>query len=117
MCELEEDLIKRILLKNYFYFNFNERKRILDMCFDISSDDFNKFFDKKYNCLIKNFEEYLSNNKSIILGGFINFRIKNAIQKGENYEQLQNQYKMRAGGIYAGKWGAEANSHYPVHDF
>ena len=74
--ELEESFIKKLILKNYFYFDFNERKHIVDMCFDIFTDDFNLYFDKKYNCLINDFESYLKNNKSIILDGFLNFRIK-----------------------------------------
>ena len=74
--ELEEKFLKQIILKNYFYFNYNERKHILDMCYDIFTDDFNTYFDKKYNCLIYNFEDYLTTNKSIVLTGFMNFRIK-----------------------------------------
>ena len=77
--ELEESFIKKLILKNYFYFDFNERKHIVDMCFDIFTDDFNLYFDKKYNCLINDFESYLKNNKSIILDGFLNFRIKDYI--------------------------------------
>lgn len=82
--ELEENFLKRLILKNYFYFNFNERKHILDMCFDIFADDFNYYFDKKYNCLINDFQNYLNNNKSIILSGFINFRIKDYLLILEN---------------------------------
>lgn len=74
--ELEENFLKNLILKNYFYFNFDERTHILDMCFDIFTDDFNTYFDKKYNCLINDFESYLTTNKSIVLTGFINFRIK-----------------------------------------
>lgn len=74
--ELEESFIKKLIFKNYFYFDFNERKHIVEMCFDIFTDDFNLYFDKKYNCLINDFESYLKNNKSIILDGFLNFRIK-----------------------------------------
>lgn len=74
--ELEETFLKKIILKNYFYFNYDERKHILDMCFDVFADDFNTYFDKKYNCLINDFENYLTINKSIVLTGFINFRIK-----------------------------------------
>lgn len=77
--ELEESFIKKLILKNYFYFDFNERKHIVEMCFDIFTDDFNLYFDKKYNCLINDFESYLKNNKSIILDGFLNFRIKDYI--------------------------------------
>ena len=75
--ELEEKFLKNIIQKNYFYFNSNEKKQILDLCFDTFSNDFNTYFDKKYNCLISDFESYLKNNKSIVLTGFINFRIKN----------------------------------------
>lgn len=82
--ELEESLLKNILLKNYFYFNLNERKRILEMCFDIFSDDFNKYFDKKYNCLIRCFSNYLNTNKNLVLSGFINFRIKEYLLILEN---------------------------------
>lgn len=82
--EIEEILIKNILKKNYFYFNSNERKRILDMCFEIFTNDFNKYFDEKYNCLINIFESYLSINKSIVLYGFINFRLKKYLLILEN---------------------------------
>ena len=75
--ELEESFLKMILLKNYFYFNSTEMKHILELCYEIFSDDFNTYFDKKHNILIDSFENYLVNNKSIILTGFINFRIKN----------------------------------------
>lgn len=77
--ELEESFLKMILLKNYFYFNSTEMKHILELCYEIFSDDFNTYFDKKYNLLIESFENYLVTNKSIILTGFINFRIKNYI--------------------------------------
>lgn len=74
--ELEEQFLKNIIHKNYFYFNSEEKKQILDICFDTFSSDFNTYFDKKYNCLITDFESYLTDNKSIVLTGFINFRIK-----------------------------------------
>ena len=48
--ELEEKFIKQLLLKNYFYFDSNERKHITEKCFEIFTDDFNLYFDKKYNC-------------------------------------------------------------------
>ena len=75
--ELEESFLKMILLKKYFYFNSTEMKHILELCYEIFSDDFNTYFDKKHNLLIDSFENYLITNKSIILTGFINFRIKN----------------------------------------
>lgn len=74
--ELENDLLNKILIQNYFYFDSNERNKILDICFDIIADNFTEIFDKKFNSLLNSFFDFLSNNKSIILNGFINFRIK-----------------------------------------
>lgn len=82
--ELEENILKKLILKNYFYFEALERKKILEICFEIFSDDFNKYFNDKYNCLIDDFSSYLTVNKSIILTGFINFRIKDYIKILEN---------------------------------
>lgn len=82
--ELEEIFLKNILLKNYFYFDSNERKRIIEICFDIFTDDFNECFDKKYNCLVKDFVNYLNQNSSIVLTGFINFRVKDYLMILEN---------------------------------
>lgn len=82
--EIEENLLKKIINQNYFYFEALEKKKILNMCFEIFTDDFNKYFDTKYSNLIKSFSSYLSDNKSIILFGFINFRIKDYIKILEN---------------------------------
>lgn len=73
--EFENDLLNRILMQNYFYFDTKERDKILNICFDITIDDFNSIFEKKLNTLSKIFFEYLCNCKSIVLTGFINFRI------------------------------------------
>jgi len=74
--EVETELLNRILIQNYFYFDANEKNKILDICYDITAEDFTTIFDKKYNSLFQSFFNFLSNNKSIILNGFINFRIK-----------------------------------------
>lgn len=73
--EYENDLLKRIIMQNYFYFDTTERNKILDICFDITIDGFNSIFEKKLNTLTNIFFEYLCNCKSIVLTGFINFRI------------------------------------------
>ena len=41
------------------------------------SDDFGDSFDKKFNVLYDIFYDFLSSNKSIVLNGFVNFRLKN----------------------------------------
>lgn len=74
--ELEENLLKRLLLQNYFYFDCEERNKILAICFDLMVDDFSKLFDQKFNLLYASFYDFLSSHKSIILNGFVNFRLK-----------------------------------------
>jgi len=74
--EIEESLLKRLIIQNYFYFDIHERNKILSTCFNIMSDDFTKLFDKKFKILHDNFYNYFSDEKTIILNGFINFRLK-----------------------------------------
>lgn len=74
--ELEETLLKRLIMQNYFYFDANERDKILAICFDIMADDFTNLFDEKFKILYDIFYSFLSTHKSIILNGFVNFRLK-----------------------------------------
>ncbi len=74
--ELEENFINTIILQNYFYFDSIERNQILNFCFDINAKDFSIIFDKKFQSLFNSFYEYISSNKSLVLKGFTNFRIK-----------------------------------------
>lgn len=73
--EIEESLFKNLINKNYFYFDCNERNQILNLCFDINANDFSAIFDKKFRILFECFNSFLSENKTLILQGFINFRI------------------------------------------
>lgn len=82
--ELEPYLLERIIKANYFYFDFNERKQILELCFEMTGNDFYDTFDKKLNSLFNSFYEFLLKNKSIVLHGFINFRIKNYLEILDN---------------------------------
>lgn len=74
--ELEENFINKIILEYYFYFDCNERKDILNLCFDIMSNDFSDIFDKKFKLLYNVFYNFLLDNKSLYLQGFTNFRLK-----------------------------------------
>lgn len=82
--ELEETLLKRLIVQNYFYFDRNERDKILSICFNIMADDFTNLFDKKLKILHDIFYEFLSTHKSIILNGFINFRLKDYLSLLDN---------------------------------
>lgn len=74
--ELEEDFIYNILIENYFYFNFNERKQIMDICFDIMAEDISFEYNKKFKILYNIFFDYLIENTKLYLTGFTTFRLK-----------------------------------------
>lgn len=74
--ELEEDLLSSIIQQNYCYFDAPERKKILNYCFDLFSEDFTNYFDKKFTYINNKFYLYFKEHKSIVLTGFINFRLK-----------------------------------------
>lgn len=74
--ELEETFLKNSIFQNYFYFDSIEKNKILNYCFDICSDNFTNYFDKKFSYITKQFYKYLQKHKSIVLTGFIYFRLK-----------------------------------------
>lgn len=78
--EMEEGFLKKILLQNYFYFDSNERNQILDLCFDITANNFSTIFNKKFQILFESFYQFLAENKSLVLQGFINFRINSYLK-------------------------------------
>ena len=77
-------MLESIIKNNYFYFDFNERKQILKLCFEITENDFYDAFDKKINSLYNSFYEFILENKSIVLQGFINFRVKDYLKILDN---------------------------------
>ena len=91
--ELEESLLNKLIFRNYFYFDLHERKGILNLCYDINANDFSYIFDKKLNSVQNCFYEYLLNNKSIVLDGFINFRLYDYMNILDNIvTEAVNQY-------------------------
>ncbi len=71
----EKDIIRKNIEKNYFYLNELERKYIFEIT--------NKILDLpdtkigyKNRVLTKTINEYIKENKSIVIDGFVNFRIK-----------------------------------------
>ncbi len=97
--EIEETLLKRLLMQNYFYFDSSERDNILAICFDIMTDDFTTLFDKKFKILYDIFYQFLSTHKSIVLNGFINFRLKeylsfldNIVNEAVNSFVIEKEY-------------------------
>ena len=86
----EIHIIRRILGFNYFYFDEFERNKIEEVC--IESLKNNKY--KNRNKTICNkIQKYLKKNKSMILDGFVTFRIKEYIEKiDELVDEGVNKY-------------------------
>jgi hypothetical protein len=71
----EKDIIKKILKQNYFYLNDMEQEYVLKISNQIMNLPDNKIGYK--NKLLKNLvKKYIIENKSIVLDGFMNFRVK-----------------------------------------
>lgn len=72
----ENDIIKNILISNYFYFDNPEFTKILDLCTENLCDDQEFSFVNRQMLLFDAFYEYITKHHSIVLSGFINFRLK-----------------------------------------
>ena len=72
----ERKITKSIINYNYFYFNDMERNQILDNCIEsfLYDDELNN---KKYESIFQSLLEYIENHHSIVLNGFVNFRLQN----------------------------------------
>lgn len=70
----ERKLIKNLINYNYFYFNDIEKQKILDNCTNI----FNEMstYKEKYDAIFSSLNSYLKEHHSLVLNGFVNFRLK-----------------------------------------
>ncbi len=71
----EPKIIKNILNTNYFYFENTEFNKILELCEENLCEDDEFSFQNRQLALFDIFYEYISSNNTIILTGFINFRL------------------------------------------
>lgn len=71
----ESDIIKNILQSNYFYFNNIEFFDILNLCYENLCDDNDFSFNNRQMILFNIFYDYIKSHHSIIISGFINFRL------------------------------------------
>lgn len=77
----EEKLIYRIINSNYCYFTQAERKEIRRLTLAIIKNEernlLNSFFQiRRKNIIIKRLLEYFESSNTVILDGFVNFRLK-----------------------------------------
>ena len=70
----ESDIIKNILTSNYFYFDNTELSKIMNLCNENLCDDEFSFQNRQLT-LFNAFYDYITANRSIVLSGFINFRL------------------------------------------
>lgn len=69
----ERKLIKNFIEYNYFYFNDIEKQSILDNCTDVFNED--NTYKEKYDAIFSSLHTYLLEHNSLVLTGFINFRL------------------------------------------
>ena len=88
----EEDILKRILHQEYFYFDKNEKSEILSIVQNNIKENIDLFTNKEeilFNIIYK----YLKQENKIYLKGFTNFRIKKYIDELESIiDDSVNQY-------------------------
>lgn len=71
----EIDIIKQILHSNYFYFEKSEFNTILTLCEENLCDSSEFSLPNRQLLLFDIFYKYVSNHHSLVLTGFINFRL------------------------------------------
>lgn len=86
----EENILKKVISYEYFYFDYIEKSKILDFIYDMQNKDDRQ---KKYTILYKIFHSYILNNKKIYIEGFIPFRVKKYIDfLSKNVDSAVNSF-------------------------
>lgn len=80
----EETLIRNLIIKNYFYFDSTEIKKVINICSEILYDSNEFSLDDRHLTLFNAFYDYLLNNKNLFLNGFIYFRLQEYTNYLEN---------------------------------
>ena len=76
----EQNLIKKIINYNYFYFDDFEKKLIENNCYDFIANDENSDLKYRKEEINVNILNYIKDNKTLILNGFVNFRVPEYIK-------------------------------------
>lgn len=86
----EQEIVQKLLQSEYFYFNDFEQKRILEnTIYDLYDEDESLNSQEiRYNLISSSFYNYLSSHHSILLKGFITFRLKDYFEM--ILEQIDN---------------------------
>ena len=76
----EEKLLKSIIKSNYFYFSEHEQEIILAKCINYLLDKSTVEYQVRIEHIYIASLKYITNNKAMILNGFIHFRLSNYIK-------------------------------------
>ena len=71
----EEIILKRLIFLNYFYFDSHERETVLEISLELLHEESDFSINDRQQILSQIFFDYFIDNKSIVLDGFINFRL------------------------------------------
>jgi len=87
--QYEEKLITRIINSNFCYFNAAEKKEILSRALNVIRNEDKTFINslfqiRRRNVIVRRLMDYFDNSNSIILDGFVNFRLKDYIKDLED---------------------------------
>lgn len=75
----EKKIVSNIINFNYFYFSDIEKKKIFDLCIELLNEKENIEAVSRTNVIFYLCKDYIKENKSVVLDGFINFRIREYI--------------------------------------
>ncbi|MBR6033326.1 MAG: putative sporulation protein YtxC [Clostridia bacterium] len=71
----ENNMTKKILISNYFYFSKNEQESIYNNCLELLEEN-NDGKSFRQHVAFTAFYDYIKENKYMVIDGFINFRLK-----------------------------------------
>jgi len=74
----EPILMKNLINSNYFYFSTEEKKEIYNLC--LTNIDFKNSI-SIFNSISNAFHSFFTNNKSVVLDGFVNFRLQDYLKE------------------------------------
>ncbi len=85
----ENKILKRIINTNYCYFSLFERSKILRFAIDFINTDDQYFINgihriRRRNIIIRKLHDYFESSNTIIIDGFVNFRLKEYIKELES---------------------------------
>lgn len=72
----EEKIMKQLINYNYFYFDEYEKTKILDNCLQMTDTEEYRECIQENKVIQKEIEKYILENKSVILDGFVYFRLQ-----------------------------------------